>query len=434
MTPIMVGYIGIAILIILLFSGIHIGVAMGIIGFLGMAYLNGWDAGTGILKIVPYTTFANYDFSVIPLFILMGEFCNYGKISEDMYKTAYAWLGRLKGGLGMATIGACALFSAVSGSSVAEAAAMSKIALPEMKRYNYDKATAAGALAAGGTLGVLIPPSITLVIYGMITGTSIGALYTAGIIPGIMQTILYMALLGLLCYRNPLLGPPGQGSTVKEKLKALQKTWIVILLFLLVIGGMQFGVFSPTEGAGIGAACAFFFALARRSMGWAQFKASILDTSMISAMCFFLILGAMMMNYFLAVTRLPYELSQLIANLNLSKYIIWAFVVGLYLILGALMDEIAMLLLTVPILYPVVVSLGFDPIWFGIMVTLACEMGMICPPVGIVVFVINGMEPEFSINTIYRGALPYVGILLFQIAIMTAIPAIITWLPTVARI
>jgi C4-dicarboxylate transporter, DctM subunit len=434
MTPIEVGYISLIVLVVLLFSGIHIGVVMGLIGFLGMVFLSNWSAGLGLLKTVPYTTWANYDFSVIPLFLLMGEFCNNGGISEDMYKTAHTILGKLKGGLGMATIGACALFSAVSGSSVAEAAAMCDVALPEMKKYKYDSAIATGSLAAGGTLGVLIPPSVTLVIYGMLTQQSIGKLYTAGVIPGIMQTIMYIALLGFLCYRNPLLGPPGRGSNWKEKLKALESTWIVVVLFLLVIGGMQFGVFSPTEGAGVGAACAFFFAVARRKMNWTRFKNSILETAKTSAMCFFIILGAMILNYFLAVTRLPFELAKTVGSLQLSPYVIWAFIVVLYLVIGALMDEIAMMLLTVPILFPVVTGLGFDPIWFGVMVTLVCEMGMICPPVGIIVFVINGMTPEVSTYTIYRGSLPYVGIQLLQIVVMTAFPAIITWLPAVASI
>lgn len=433
MAPLLVGYIGIAVLIIFLFSGIHIGVVMGFIGFLGIAYLINWGAAMGILQTVPYVTFAKYDFTVIPLFLLMGEFCFQGGISGDLYETAHKIFGKLRGGLAVSTVGACAAFGAVSGSGIATASTMATVALPEMKKYNYDPSLATGTLAVGGTLGILIPPSIPMVIYGMITEQSIGQLYVAGVIPGVMQTALFIGMILFLCWRNPLLGPPGPSSSLLEKVKSLKNVWIVVVLFLLVIGGMELGVFSPTEGAGIGAVGAFFFAVARRRLGWKQFKASVLEATKTSAMIFFIIVGAMILNAFLAVTRLPFELSAFVGSLPISRYIIWFLIVIMYVILGALMDEIGMLLLTVPILFPIITALGFDPIWFGIMIVIICEMGMICPPVGINVFVIKGMAQDVPTYTIYRGILPFLYVDLFQMLILTAFPAIVLWLPTVLR-
>lgn len=433
MTPLIIGYIAVAVMIIVLFSGLHIGVVMGAVGFLGMAYLNGWESSLGILKLMPYSTVGNYDFSVIPLFILMGEFCFYGGISSDLYDTAHKFFGTLKGGLAISTIGACAAFGAVSGSGIATATTMATVALPEMKRYKYDPSFSTGTLAAGGTLGILIPPSVPMVIYGMMTQQSIGTLYVAAIIPGIFQTLLFIGMLSVLCWRNPLLGPPGPSYSIWEKVKSLKNTWIVIVLFLLVIGGLELGIFSPTEGAGIGATGAFLFAVGRRKLGWQKFKGSIVDTVRTTGMIFFIMLGAIILNSFLAVTRLPYELSTMVGNLQVSRYVIWFFIIILYLILGALMDEIAMILLTVPILFPIITALGFDPIWFGVMIIVVCEMGMICPPVGINVFAIKGIAPDVPTYTIYRGVLPFVVVDLFQILIMTAFPVVILWLPSVLQ-
>lgn len=435
MQPIVVGWISLGLLLVLLFSGLHIGVVMGLIGFVGMVYLNGWDGGLGVLKTTPYTTFSSYDLSVIPLFVLMGEFCFQGGISTDLYYAANKFLGTLRGGLAMATIAACAAFSAVSGSSVATAATMATAALPEMRRYNYDDALATGALAAGGTLGILIPPSVILIIYGMMAQQSIGQLFVAGFLPGILLALLFMAVIAFRCWRNPRLGPAAPPSSWGEKIKSLKNTWIVLLLFLLVIGGIYFGLFSPNEGAGIGAAGAFFFALGRRRLGWKQFKASILETLQTSGMIFFIMVGAFILGYFLAVTRLPAELSALITGLHVNRYIIWTFIVILYLILGCIMDSLAMVLLTVPILYPLVCGpggLGFDPIWFGIMIVIVVEMGLITPPVGMNVFVIRGMTdvPTF---TIFRGIFPFLYMELFIVVLLTAFPVIALWLPNMFK-
>jgi len=332
----------------------------------------------------------------------------------------------------MATIGACAAFAAVSGSSMATAATMSTVALPEMRRYKYDMSLATGTLAAGGTIGILIPPSVILVVYGMITMQSIGQLFLAGFIPGIIQAGLFMGVIAFLCWRNPMLGPSGPQSSFMEKIKSLKNTWIVLALFLLVIGGIYFGIFSPTEGAGIGATGAFLFALGRRRLGWKQFVSSLHETAKTTGMIFFIMLGAMILGYFFAVTRLPNEISNVVASLNINRYFIWVMVVILYLFLGCLMDSLAMVLLTVPILFPLMCGsggLGFDPIWFGVMIVIIVEMGMITPPVGMNVFVIKGMANDVPTYTIFKGILPFLAVDVIQVALLSAFPIIVLWLP-----
>ena len=436
MSPMIVGYIGIGVMLLLLVSGLHIGVVMGALGLAGMIYLSGWGGGLGVLGMTPYVTFASYDFSIIPLFILMGEFCFHGNISGDLYVTAHKFLGGLKGGLAMSTIGACAAFAAVSGSSLATAATMGTVALPEMRKYKYNMGLATGTIAAGGTLGILIPPSGIMVVYGMITQQSIGKLFLAGFIPGIMQATMFLLVIALICWMHPRWGPAGEKSSFSDKIKSLKNTWIVVLLFLVVIGGIYTGFFSPTEGAGIGATGAFIFALARRRLSWEQFKSSLKETAKTTGMIFFILLGAMILGYFFAVTRLPNEFATLISSFHVSRYIIWAAIVVLYLILGCLMDSLAMVLLTVPILFPLVCGpggLGFDPIWFGIMIVIVVEMGMITPPVGMNVFVIKGMANDVPTYTIFKGIVPFLYVDLIQVAVLTAFPAIVLWLPQVLK-
>jgi C4-dicarboxylate transporter, DctM subunit len=432
MDSITIGYIGIGILILLLFSGMHIGVVMGFIGFGGLIYLLGWTGAIGVLKTTPFTTFASYDFSIIPLFVLMGEFCFQGGISSDLYSAAHKFLGGLKGGLAMATIGACAAFAAVSGSSMATAATMTTVALPEMRKHKYDMGLATGTLAAGGTIGILIPPSVILAVYGMLTQQSIGKLFMAGFIPGIMQALMFILIIGFICWRKPQFGPAGPQSSFVEKVKSLKSTWIVVCLFLLVIGGIYFGWFSPTAGAGIGAFGAFIFTLGRRKLSWNQFKSSLVSTVSTTGMIFFIMVGAMILGYFFAVTRLPNEFASVIVGLHVSKYIVWGIIVILYLILGCLMDSLAMILLTVPILYPLMCGpqgLGFDPIWFGIMIVIVVEMGMITPPVGMNVFVIKGMAQDVPTYAIFKGIIPFLVVDIIEVVILTALPVIVLWLP-----
>jgi tripartite ATP-independent transporter DctM subunit len=429
MTPLTIGYISIAFLILFLFSGIPIGIVMGLIGFLGMAYIGGWGAALGLVGNVPYTTFASYDLSVVPLFILMGSFCFYAGISKDLYDTVHSWLGQLRGGLAMATVAACAGFAAVSGSSLATAATMGTVALPEMKRYKYDPALATGCVAAGGTIGILIPPSIGLVIYGVITEQSIGKLFLAGFIPGVLEALFYMATIYILCKLNPLMGPPGPRTSFKHKILALRGTWMVLLLFVLVIGGLYFGVFSPSEAAGVGACGAFIFALLRRRLNWLNFKDSLLETIVTAAMIFVIILGAMILGYFLAVTRLPFELANLISGLALNRYIILVIILLFYILLGCIMDSLAIILLTVPIFFPLILALGFDPIWFGIIIVRVTEIGLITPPVGLNVYIIKGVAKDVPMYTIFRGIVPFLMADICHVVLLVAVPQLALFLP-----
>ncbi len=433
MTPLTVGYISIVVLILVLFSGIHIGVVMGLLGFLGMAILSGWPAAQGVLQTVPYATISDYGFSVIPLFILMGEFCFIGSLSSDLYSAIHKFLGNLRGGLAMATIGACAGFAAICGSSVATAATMGTVALPEMKKYNYDPGLATGTIAAGGTIGVLIPPSVSMVVYGIIAQQSIGKLFLAGFIPGIIQAFLFIVVIGIVCSLYPLAGPPGPRTTIRQKIVSLKDVWIVAVLFLLVVGGIYLGIFSPTEAAGVGACGAFIFVLAKKRLSWKGFTNALSETIKSSAMIFFILIGAMIFGYFLAVTRVPSELATLLTGLQVNRYIIWALIVIMYLFLGCIMDALAMIVLTVPITFPIMMALGFDPIWFGIMMVILGEAGMITPPVGINVFVIKGIAKDVPTYTIFRGIVPFLIVDVLMLVIFTAWSEIVLFLPATMK-
>ena len=433
MTPLAVGLIGIGILFILLFSRMPIGFVMALVGFVGFAYLVGFEPALGLLRTVPYRTFADYGMSVIPLFILMGEFCFFAGLSKDLYDTVHNWLGHLRGGLSMATVGACAGFAAVSGSSLATAATMGKVALPEMKRYKYDDSLATGSIAAGGTIGILIPPSVVLIIYGVITEQSIGKLFAAGFIPGILEAVFYMFTIYILCRRNPLLGPPGPKTSLRQKIVSLKGTWVVLLLFVLVIGGLYFGVFSPTEAAGVGAFGAFAFGLARRRLGWQAIKSSLIEAGKITAMIFIIITGAMLLGYFLAVSRLPFELASFIGGLAINRYLILGFILVIYILLGCVMDSLAMILLTVPIFVPLITQLVFNPIWFGILIVRVCEIGLITPPVGLNVYIIKGVAEDVPMHTIFKGIFPFLIADLCHVALLVAVPQISLLLPSLMR-
>jgi len=383
----------------------------------------------GLLKTVPYSTFASQSLSVIPLFILMGSFAFSAGISKDLYEAVYKWLGHFRGGLAMATVGACACFASISGSSMATAATMGTVALPEMEKYKYDPALATGAVAAGGSMGILIPPSVILIIYGIITEQSIGKLFLAGFVPGVMEALFYMIVIAILTRFNPDLGPRGPKTSSREKLAALGRTWEVFVLFLVVIGGIYLGVFTPTEAAGIGAFGAFLFALFKKRLTWEIFKRSLSDTVKTSVMVFAIVLGAMLLGYFLTVTRIPFDLAGLVGNLPLNRYFILALILIVFLALGCVIDTMAIVLLTVPIFYPLIMQLGFNPIWFGILVVRTTEMGLITPPVGLNVFVIKGVAKDVPIGTIFRGIFPFLLADLCQVALLVAFPQITLLIP-----
>jgi C4-dicarboxylate transporter, DctM subunit len=430
MTPFAIGVIGLAVLIILLFSGMRIGLVLLLVGFAGFAYMSGLDSGLALLGAVPYKTFTNYDFSVFPLFILMGEFCFFAKISSELYNTAYKWVGHWPGGLAMASIGACAGFAAICGSSMACAATMGTVALPEMKKYKYDAALATGCLATGGTLGTMIPPSLGFVIYGIITEQSIGKLFIAGIIPGILQALLFIIVIFIMCKRNPLAGLPGPMTSIKEKMRSLKGTWIVLALFLVVMGGIYLGFFSATEAAAVGAFGALVFALATRRLSFQNFRNSLTTTMKTSGMAFTIIAGAMVFGYFLAITRLPSELATMVMGWNLNRYIFITFVILMYFFLGCIMDAIAMCLLTIPIFIPLVTAYGFDLIWFGVLVTLMGEIGVVTPPVGVNVFVIQGIASDVPMFTVFKGIWSFVAADLVLAVLLIFFPIIATFLPT----
>jgi tripartite ATP-independent transporter DctM subunit len=406
---------------------------MGVVGVVGFGYLVGWSESLSILKTVPYLSLANYGMSVIPLFLLMGSFCFYAGISQQLYHTVYKWLGQFRGGLAMATVGACASFAAVSGSSMATAGAMGTVALPEMKKYKYAASLATGCIAAGGTMGILIPPSITLIVYGLLTEQSIGKLFLAGIIPGILEAVFYIITISILCKRNPVLGPPGEKTSFEEKVVSLKGTWPVLGLFLLVMGGIYMGVFSPTEAGAIGAFGAFVFALAKRQLGRKNLSSALLETGKNTAMLLMILVGASIFGYFLSVSRLPFELSQIVAGLAVSRYIIFAAVLAVYLFLGCFMLPMPLVIVTIPVIFPLVLSLGFDPIWFGIIVVRICEIGQITPPVGLNIFVIRGVAKDVPIGTIYRGVIPFIIADIFHLAMLVAFPQLSLFLPNLMK-
>ncbi len=429
MSPNLVGILGIGVLIVLIFARMQIGIAMALVGFTGFAYIVGLEPALGILKTVPYTTFANQGLSVIPLFILMGSFAFAAGMSEDLYRTVHKFFGHLKGGLAMATVVACACFAAISGSSLATAATLGKVAMPEMRKYKYDPALATGAIAAGGSIGILIPPSVILIIYGIITEQSIGKLFLAGFIPGVLEAVFYIFTIMILTKRRPELGPPGPRFTWGEKLASLLKTWEVVVLFIVVIGGIYLGVFTPTEAAGVGAFGTFCFAVFRRKMSWETLKTSLLSTTSTTGMLFLIVLGAMILGYFFSVSRLPFELATWVGGLQVNRYVVLILILVVVLLLGCIMDSMAIVLLTVPVFYPMILQLGFDPIWFGIIVVRVTEMGLITPPVGLNVYVIQGITGE-EMGTIFRGVAPFLLADICEIILLIALPQITLFLPS----
>ena len=429
MGPTEAGFLGIVCLLLLLLSRMQIGIAMGLVGFVGFGVVAGWEAALGVLRTVPYTTFASDSMSVIPLFILMGAFAFEAGMSEDLYRAVHTIFGSLRGGLAMATVAACACFAAISGSSLATAATLGRVAMPEMKKYNYDEALATGSIAAGGCIGILIPPSVILLIYGIITEQSIGKLFMAGIIPGILEAAFYIITIWLLTKRNPALGPPGPRAERREKVRSFLRTWDVVVLFLLVIGGLYAGIFTPTEAAGMGAFGAFCFAIFRGRMKWSNFKRSLTSTVSTTGMLFIIVLGAMILGYFFSVTRLPVEFANMVAALPVNRYVILLFIIIVYLILGCLMDSLAIVLLTVPVFFPLVLQLNFDPIWFGIIVVRVTEMGLISPPVGLNVFVLHGIT-KVPMPTIFRGVIPFLVADVLELILLISIPQLSLFLPS----
>jgi tripartite ATP-independent transporter DctM subunit len=428
MSPLTIGIIGLTVLVLIIFSRLNIGYTMGFIGVAGFATILGLQPAMGLIRTVPYATFANIDLSVIPLFVLMGSFAFASGMSEDMYRTVYIWLGRFRGGLAMATIAACAMFAAICGSSVATAATLGKVAMPEMRKYKYHDTLSTGCLAAGGTLGIMIPPSVILLLYGILTEQSIAKLFLAGFIPGIIQAIFYIIVIAIITKFKPELGPLGPQSTFKQKVVAGKGIIEVLVLFLVVIGGLYIGVFTATEAAGVGAFLAFIIMIYRRKAKLANLKECLTSTVSTTGMLFLIILGAMLLNYFLSVTRMPFELADWVGHLKVNRNIIFLCMVFMFIFLGAIMDELAIMLLTIPVVFPLVMNLGYDPIWFGVIATKLMEMGMILPPVGINVYVIQGIT-GVPMMTIFRGITYFVIADFIEILLLMIFPQLATFIP-----
>ena len=425
--PLLAG-LSLAFMIVAILFGMHIGVAMALVALLGMVFVTKPQVALLKTTMAIYGSTASYNMATLPVFILLGVLCFYAGVSTELYEAAYKWLGRLPGGLAMATVVACAGFAAVSGSSVATAATMGHVAIPEMKKFRYDARLATGCVAAGGTIGALIPPSVTMIVYGIITGTSIGDLFLGGFIPGILEAIFYMTTIYMMSKLNPLMGPPGPQTTLREKFLSLKGTWGMLLIFFFIMGGIYFGVVTPTEAGAVGAFSALVIALARRKLGWQAFSSSLDETARTTAMTMFLIIGATIFGYLLTWTRAPFELADMAVQLGLNRYIVLGFVLLMYLVLGGFMSVFAVMVITVPILFPLIVSLGFNPVWFGIMIVRMMEIGQITPPYGINVFIIHGIS-GVPVQTVFRGIVPFLLADFCHVGLLIALPQIVTFLP-----
>jgi tripartite ATP-independent transporter DctM subunit len=425
-----IGIIGIFVLIILLFLGVHIGFSLIFIGFAGASLVAGMGPALANMSIVTFNKINSFHFAVIPLFLLMSSFVSESKIARESYVTVRAWLGQVKGGLAMATVGSCGLFAACSGSSLAAAITMGKVAYPEMKRFKYGSRLAVGSIAAGGTLGILIPPSIGFIIIGILTELSIGKLFMAGIIPGLLEIVFYFGTIYILCRMNPSLGPTGPRTTIGEKVKSLKLTWPIALLFLIIIGGIYQGVFTPTEAGGIGAFGALIIGLVRRKLSRTGTAEALMDTSKMAALMIILLVGAFMFNSFLAITRITFIASEFIIGLGLSKYLVLAVILFFYVVLGMFFDIYAILILTIPIIFPTIEAMGFDPIWYGVIMVRVVEIGLITPPFGLNLFGLAGTV-DVPVGTLYRGIIPFFIADILHVALLIAFPSLCTFLPSI---
>ncbi|MQX35584.1 TRAP transporter large permease [Roseospira navarrensis] len=430
MDGITLGLIAFVALFGLIALRVPVAIAMGVVGAVGGWMLNGSASVAFILGSVPFETVFPYSLSVIPLFVLMGVFAARAGLSKSLYEAVHAFIGHYRGGLAMASIGACAAFGAISGSSLATAATMCRVAMPEMRARGYDDRLASATIAAGGTLGVLIPPSVIIVVYAILTEQSIGKMFAAALIPGLLATALYMAAVFIQCWRNPALGPADVRVDWSGRLRALRNVWSVLVLFGLVMGGIYVGLFSPTEAAAIGAAGALLLALIKRTLTLRIFLDCLTETAATSGMIFLILIGTALFNYFVETTGMPQMLVREVGNLGWDPIWILALLVVFYIVLGCFMDSLSMILLTLPFVFPLVTSLGFDPIWFGVIMVSVVEVGLITPPVGMNLFVIMAGTPGLRLQVISRGVLAFLAADVVRLALLILIPGLSLWLPS----
>ena len=423
--------IGIIVLIVLLFLGINIGLGMLFVGFVGYMMAVNINAAIGQLKLAPFTIASNYSFCVIPLFIIMGNFAYASGISDGLFNVGDKFLSRFHGGLGWATIAACALFGAICGSTAATAATMGVIAVPAMRKYGYDDGLACGTISIGGTLGIMIPPSTPFIVYGIMAEQSIGRLFAAGVFPGIMLAVFCCITINIVVRRNPSLAPDTNVRySLKEKLGSLKGIIWFVLLFGVVLGGMFSGFFSINESAAVGAAFAIVITIIKKRMTWKVFKATMIDSVKTTAMTYVILIGADLFGKFLAITKLPMNLANAISSMNVSRYVVLLMIVVIYAIMGCLMDALPMITLTVPIFLPIILQLGFDPIWFGVVIVLVMELGLITPPVGLNCYIIAGVAKDVPLAKIFKGSAPFIFPVLVAIVVVTIFPQIALFLPT----
>jgi tripartite ATP-independent transporter DctM subunit len=425
----LLGALGFLAVIALILLRVPVAISMGVVGALGYIYTNGMPSLGFIMGKVPFDSAFPYSLSVLPLFIMMGVFAAHAGLSKSLYDAVAAFIGHFRGGLALATVGACAIFGAICGSAIATAATMGRVALPEMRRLGYKDTLASASIAAGGTLGVMIPPSILFLIYGIMTEQSIGKLFAAGILPGLLGTALYMIAVRWATWRDPAAGPAGPRHSWPERYHSLKRVWEVLGLFALVLGGMYTGWFSPTEAAAVGAFGAVAIAWIGGHIDGKSFAAALSETALTTGMIFTILIGAGLFNYFIEATGLTDSLIQWVEELGWNRWAVMLLLMVFYIILGALMDELSMILLTVGPVFKLVVALGFDPIWFGVMLVTVCEIGMIVPPVGINLFVLQGVG-GLQLGTIVRGISPFVVADCVRLLTLSLAPALATWLPS----
>jgi tripartite ATP-independent transporter DctM subunit len=425
-----IAILGFFALFALMLLRVPVGMAMGLVGITGYA----WIAGlTPALKLVGQTsmrTVTDYTFGVIPMFMLMGALVSVSGVSRELFKAANSMIGHLRGGLGVATVVACGGFAAICGSSVATAATFSAVAYPEMRRFNYPQSFSTGVIAAGGTLGAMLPPSTVLAVYAILTQQDIGKLFMAGVLPGLLAMCMYVLTIAVIVRVRPGWLPGGQLQPWPQRLKDLKNVWAPLVLFVFVIGGLYGGFFTPTEAGGVGASGAFILGLLRGKLDRANIRQALLSATRTAAAVFTVLIGALLFGYFLTITQSPQKLTEFLTGLGIGRYGVLAFIMLMYLVLGCLMDAMAMIILTVPIIFPIITHLGFDPIWFGIVIVMTVELGLIHPPVGMNVFVIKSVVKDVSFTTIFKGVLPFVATDILRLIILIAFPAIALWLPS----
>lgn len=425
----LIALLGFVALFAMIFIRVPVGIAMGLVGIGGFAAVVGIEPALNLLSTSPIRTVTDYNLSLIPMFILMGVFATATGMSRELFRAGQAWFGGMRGGMGMSTLAACGGFAAICGSSVATAATMTKVALPEMRRQGYADRISTGIIASGGTLGILIPPSVVLVLYGFLTEQDIGKLFIAGVIPGLLSVLIMILTLHVLAWRNPDSMPAGERTGWRERLDSIRGVWAVLLIFILIVGGIYMGVVTPVEASALGAFGTFVIGLARGRLTLKLTLECLLDALRTSVTIFTILIGAMLFSYFLAVTQTPQMLTQWLVGLPIGDFGILLLILLTFLILGCVLDPMAMIILLVPIVFPVIVSLGIDPIWFGILVVVAVEMGMITPPIGMNCFVIRSVAPDVGLGQIYRGVLPFVAADVVRLALLLVFPALVLFLP-----